>query len=305
MSTGNIRIGNNRFDVVVHTDSIHVRGSVHSPQLTFNISLNVEPLSEGEAQISLGFNLVKYQLQLSEMKIQASTCVEVMNRQVNSKQDIYSQASFSIESNILSKVEQFRKGNLPISLQCEFQITLLEEIIQSVEYSKNKSYGILRTEIGVCNIFFEIPQSVWVNDLLPKLGHNSYKLIELPRHNNLIPEEYTKSIVELDEATKYFNNGDYDKAVAHCRSALDPLKSKLPSLKEFVTSKSEHEWANKVLDSTNQWLEQIIKNTASFTSKTHHAPSIGHFGRTDAEIVMMVTTAIIGYVGKLNYKENM
>lgn len=81
-----------------------------------------------------------------------------------------------------------------------------------------------------------------------------------------------------------------------------PIKFEFAKLKEFVKSKSEFDWANKVLEATEEWLDKIIKATSSFSSKTHHTPSVGHFSRTEAEIVLMITTGIIAYIGKIEYK---
>jgi P2-related tail formation protein len=51
-------------------------------------------------------------------------------------------------------------------------------------------------------------------------------------------------------------------------------------------------------ESTYTWLDKLIKETSNFASKTHHPPSTGHFSRHDAQVVQMITTAIIAYAGK-------
>ncbi len=149
-----------------------------------------------------------------------------------------------------------------------------------------------------CNISFEIPQSQWITKHLPALGWDSSRLIELPAANELIPEEYSQSLAELDKANEYFTKGDYDKVVAHCRSAIDPIRKKMPELKTMITSKSSYEWIDSVNESTFNWLDKLLKETGNFASKTHHTPSTGHFSRHDAQVVQMITIAIIAYAGK-------
>jgi hypothetical protein len=131
------------------------------------------------------------------------------------------------------------------------------------------------------------------------MGHDSFRLFELPKNSHIIPEEYSKSLNELEEAKRYFLNGDYDKTVGHCRSALDPFKAKKDEIKTFIKSKSEFTWINDVLVATDEWLVKLVKSTSHFTSKAHHIPSVGHFGRPEAEIIMMITTALIAYIAKV------
>ena len=148
-------------------------------------------------------------------------------------------------------------------------------------------------------INFEIPQSDWIKNMLPQLGHDSFRLIELPGTSQVIPTEYASSLKELEAAKKYFLNGDFDKTVGHCRSAIEPFKPKKDQIKTFIKYKSELSWANDILEATDTWLLRLVRSTSQLTSKPHHMPSVGHFDRTEAEIIMMATTAIIAYIGKL------
>ena len=94
--------------------------------------------------------------------------------------------------------------------------------------------------------------------------------------------------------------GDYNKTVSHCRTALEPLRKKLGEVKDKIESKSEKDWILKVTETTETWLETVIKNTYFITSKTHHTPSVGNFSRSDAEIIYMISTGIIAYAGKFD-----
>ena len=67
---------------------------------------------------------------------------------------------------------------------------------------------------------------------------------------------------------------------------------------------------NKILIEVPTWLgdcvmatasiENIIKATWKLGSIPHHpSSSLGYFNRADAEAIMLVTTALLTYVGKL------
>ena len=133
---------------------------------------------------------------------------------------------------------------------------------------------------------------------------NKTSLIKLPAYTEVVPKEYKISRDELNEALRYFNNGDDDKTVSHCRSALEPFKKQMAELKDHMKSYHEFEWMKDISVANETWLDTIFRKTFHFTAKTHHAPSIGHFDRADAQIITLVTTAIIGYVGKTGFKKD-
>lgn len=93
--------------------------------------------------------------------------------------------------------------------------------------------------------------------------------------------------------------GHYDKVASHCRVALEPFKKQMPELKKLITSESTVDWIKALGEGTFEWLDKIVKTTYAVTSKAHHPPSFGHFTKTDAEIIMMVTTATIAFIGKV------
>lgn len=110
---------------------------------------------------------------------------------------------------------------------------------------------------------------------------------------------------------QYFIQGDYDKAVSHCRSALESIPKALPidvsgleegdrlkfkpRLKTFL---SQH-LSDFLTESKRDNFVAIITGLWNMTSISHHPPSPGYFNRADAESIMLITTASLAYVGKL------
>ena len=92
----------------------------------------------------------------------------------------------------------------------------------------------------------------------------------------------------------------------HCRSAIDPIRKRILEIKKYVESKSEFEWFKSINEATFTWLDRVLKDTANFASKTHHAPSTGHFAKEDAQSILLITTGIVGFAGRcltLNKKD--
>lgn len=292
----------------VTVDQINGSGGADSPCLNIPVKIDFNAIQR------VGFNDVKQAFDAISIKglllgtdknFKISENVQLMHTRVTDKNSGYVQFQFPLSIESISRIEKSRKGGMPMNLQFTVQIATYEAI--TLTNAKGERYEkpfVTGFETGQGNAQFIIEQSYWVNKVLGQIGHQTYKLIELPIANNVIPAEYKVSLGEFEEARKYFLNGDYDKTVAHCRAALDPFagKTNLPKLKAFVKSKSEFEWATNVTEATEEWLDKIIRSTFYFTSKTHHAPSIGHFSRTEAEIVLMITTGIVAYIGKIEYK---
>jgi hypothetical protein len=298
MSRGNISFLGQNPDCRILTDQIFGRndfagGTIMVP---FKIEFSGSIMTGNRFLESAETLILKGELRTEKgLRVSENTILE--NYRISNNQKAFeSQFQFSFSNDVIYKIESERKGDLMLSLSIVIEAVLYEGMTFSNSQQRNFISGINK---GGGHVQFQIPQSVWINKILPQIGHDSFRLIEIPSMSHLIPGEYSLSICELEEAKKYFLLGEYDKTVAHCRSALDPFKAQKDELRTFIKSKSEFSWVNEVLTATDEWLNKLVKSTSHFTSKAHHIPSTGHFGRSEAEIIMMVTVALIAYIGKL------
>lgn len=301
MSRANVTIRNYWQEFQIKTEEIRANGESNSPILTIPLIADFKVSARSNF---FEFMSIKAELRGTDKNFKLAETYQLFSCKVLNDFKYTFNLDFFLNEFILTKIENNRVQDLKLNLALQIQVGLYEPFtIPKPNGHYEDTYIITGFETPTAEINFYIEQSLWINKLLPRLGHNSYKLIELPGTNEIIPDEFAKSLVEFEEARKYFVKGDYDKTVAHCRSALDPFSGpvNLPKLKEFIKSKSEFTWATAVLEATELWLDKIIKATSSFTSKAHHAPSVGHFSRTDAEIVLLITTGIIAYIGKIEY----
>jgi len=210
-------------------------------------------------------------------------------------------ASFALDAQRIKSIEEDRKGNLKIHMTLEFHVIPCETL-ELQKNGKPVAVDVLSPDVETQTtaLQFEIPRSHWVDNVLSEMGALSLVSIEIPAVQNLIGPEFSKALVELEHAQKYYYAGDHDKAVAHCRTALEPLKTRLPELKSAIESSSEQAWVKEILNSTSDWLDGLYKKTRELTNKPHHLPSIGHYSRFDAEAIFLVTTAILTYIGRID-----
>ena len=297
MSRGTLQINSRAYSYVINIDQIKIRDGVRF--YTLFVPINIEFIPEQKFDIGT----IIAELRTVEKDIYVSECTHLVCSRIYSRTNFGMTFKFMISYNTIDEIEKIRKGNLLLSFAFNVQISFLTDIIIQDRNGKATEKSVVTdNHVATTQVQFEIEQSFWINKILKEIKFPSVTLVELPRFNQVVPPEYDLSIKEFEEASKYFSQGDYDKVVSHCRSAIEPFKRKLPELKEFIKTKSEMDWASNILNATDDWLDKVIKATSSFTSKTHHVPSVGHFGRTDAEIIMMITTGIIAYIGKLQFK---
>lgn len=281
----------------IDSTEINSVGGPENPKLQVWFALEMDP-GQGKQYQPFVLLSVDAKLRVFDSSVDISSGTSTQYCKVYSKSSNRIMIEFVLSAYKILKIEERRVDNLKASLDLTFRALNFEAIALPVGNSKKELNVLTDLTSAYCNINFEIPQSLWITKLLPGFGWKASSLIELPTTNELIPEEYSLSLGELGKANEYYSKGDYDKVVAHCRSALDPIKSSWKKLKPIFKSESENEWIDAMNNGTSAWLDTMINKTYQLCSKTHHNRTVGHFDRHSSQVVLMMTTAIIGYAGK-------
>jgi len=202
-------------------------------------------------------------------------------------------------------LEEIRKGDIGVQIRSRALIAK-HPLVPVGQRERDKRIQELLTihfDLPV-----EIPQSHWVDKVLPGLGYGKVKLIEVPIPEKIVPEIFQKALRELEEARRYFVEGEHDKVVAHCRGAVEQIPNTLtvdlsdiekPSFNDKVEGFLKQHLSTVLADSKRNSLRTMIKATWTLSSIPHHPSPPGYFDRADAEAVMLLTTALLAYVGKL------
>jgi hypothetical protein len=207
---------------------------------------------------------------------------------------------FPLTAAIIEKIENSRKENI----RFEVRITMSINVFINISLPQFDKLPVFSsTENANANILFELEQSFWIKNVLPKLGYRALRLIELPGYSPVIPKAYEKSLTALDHAHEYFIKGDYDKSVAHCRIAIEDIKKAFDKMKKKIESEGEKNWLKRITDSTEEWLAKITIPTYHLTSAPHHSFVKDHFSRQDAISILLVTTAIVSFSGNVGNSE--
>lgn len=301
MATGFFSISNQQQEFTVLIDQVLGVGGYDSPILNIPVKINFYPVQKSGNQHH-EFNIVslKGEIMLTDQNIRCPENIIPASYKVYGPTSYSFTLKFPITAFTLSRIEKYRQGNLKAILDLQLQIAYNLELPSNL---KLNGYGYISGfENATARANFEIEQSLWARKILPGLGYKAATFLEIPNMFETISPEYENTNQELIAAQNYLKENDADKAVAHCRSALEPFRDHLTEIKRLFESDTEYKWAKEILTSTYEWLEKILKSTYTITNKTHHYPSLGHFSRTDAEIIFTVTSSIIAFISKSGFK---
>jgi hypothetical protein len=180
-------------------------------------------------------------------------------------------------------IESARNGDLNLTILLELQF---------LYYRKTNS--ILSNGVSNTTANFTIPQSEWINNVLPGIGFNKKMLIELLipeiEENNLAKD----SILSLDKARHHFNQGQYDDAVAKCRMALEPFFEKTDSNGKSRKVFKDN-WKQQLGESTYTWLTDTARAITVASNKPHHSPK-EHYDRNESQLILITTTSIVSFI---------
>jgi hypothetical protein len=223
-----------------------------------------------------------------------------VHRDIFENFEIHSDLLMELGAEKLSQIERIRSGDLELKLRGTVHIEIQKDYRNRMAALFTDQPGRENNEIDFFTSFeqfqielsFKIAKSFWVETILSKI-FKPFRLIQIPMVNSRMGKT---SLEELLKAEEYFLSGDYDKVVAHCRVALDPIRKKFKSLQEWVKNgKTMEDWSDGIKFTTLQWLDYQFKLLADITNKSHHAEprSFGHFSRSDAEAIYLVTAGVI------------
>lgn len=140
------------------------------------------------------------------------------------------------------------------------------------------------------------------------LDYGKIKIIEISVSEKIIPENFENAFKELEQAQKYWLEGDYDKVVAHCRNLLDLIPTLIKIDLSDIEKPSFIDKIKKFLDnfpdtlltkSKRENLEKIIKSLWDLTTIPHHSAPLGYFNRADVQFILTTVTLIFAYIGRL------
>jgi hypothetical protein len=286
------------------TQNIHAIGGPDFPKLIFTLEMRLSPFRGNRpGDQSEQLHPLTWMSLSGEFFSPEQRAVSQFRDDVN----VYADGSYSLETQFrleiplnqmaLERIERARDGNLRAALRFDGFIAVHGPKGGCIERFE-------RTRIETMS--FMIPKSQWVEQLLPQLGYGTLELIEVRMSNGVRAEGLPKAVAEIREARKYLVDGDWDKAVAHCRNTLETILNsrqlQVPATSAFRMKVDEFvrdHLSSRLGEKQSKLLAEEMKLLWEVCSQAAHPTPADSFHRDDANFILRNTTAIVELVSRL------
>jgi len=204
--------------------------------------------------------------------------------------------TFQLRPDQISLLEDIRKGG-KVQLRAGLRILATTD---------NPTTMIVVPEIEIRRgsaQYIDIEKSKWVEEILPRLGWGSWRIVEIPFSAD--QAGLTKIDEILSEAQKQYGLGNWADCLTACRKVVEELK---PYAEEFVNLAHSDEKGGpapqKIGDLTHEF-ESLGKSMIEFqagvrkmlAAGAHKLPPGAALERADAEFGLLMAIALRRYVG--------
>ncbi|HEX3679024.1 MAG TPA: hypothetical protein VHU90_04820, partial [Galbitalea sp.] len=143
-----------------------------------------------------------------------------------------------------------------------------------------------------------IERSTWIRDVLPGLGYDRRRLLEITFPPPL--PNHPSAASEWDKARRAFDERRYDDCVAECRDLLSMRRKELEATKGNPVSAllaNRRRWPPS--DARIAFVDGIWKSAVDLVNAPHHPEGHEqpqHFDAADARLILLLTAALSSYV---------
>jgi len=288
---------------------INGQGGAHAPTLMLPVRLDFH-MHADDPRIGLRFSSLHGRIDLAHQPfaVAPATSINIQLRsdfRTLSNQHHY--LNFPLDAARIAHLELTRNGG---DLKLLVNLTLTVKKLYALHEAPiphNVAWGFVnRLDVHV-NQEITIPRSAWVTRVLPQIGYGIVHLLELPAIPLTAVENYKEAYQALTRAQEHHRHGLYDEAAASCRIALerffdypevtapDQLTRKVPTLKKS--------WETKLGRATYDWLNASLGAIKQAANPPHHRPG-PHYDQLEAQVLIMVTVAVVAYAAKHDLPAN-
>ena len=153
---------------------------------------------------------------------------------------------------------------------------------------------------NISPVIVTVERSTWVRDVLPGLGYDRSRLIEVTFPPPL--PDHPSAASEWDKARRALDEQRYDDCVSECRDVLVLWREQLKATKDRPVAAviaEKRGWADT--DGRISFLDSLWKTAIDIVNVPHHPEGKQveqHFDASDARLMLMLTAALAEYVGR-------
>lgn len=291
-----------RAEASVNVENIQGLGGSVLPRLYFQVKLSISDEHGWHLRDQVqawSFGILTGELLIGNEKV-ADIKTYSLNDMRSGKQDYPTELYLNIEAPLDAKrIEWLERRRAGKSFEAKLHIDLQVQSFGVNQHTPEFPCGLLGVSNIQGDIPFTVPDTQWRERVLPQLGYGKVIVIELPAVSLESCAALDHSFKALQNAQRQFSLGMYDEAAGSCRVALDQFFE--PADKGDGSGKTvpklKKSWEPRLGTATHQWLDDALGAIKDSTNKPHHSPH-NHFDRLGAQMLLMVTTALVSYAAQ-------
>ena len=280
----------------VESTEIKAEGGPEYPRLVMPIGLDLNPV-KGYQETEQRFVMLDVQcslfLQDHPFKIADAIASLYPYKVSNPNNSITYAIEFPMDLYRIGKIEEKRRGNIKLRLDFRFLIGLYKPlIIQSEEKQDTKDF-LTDFESPSAQLYLEVPQSHWVEKILPPLGYLVYFLVEIPKGKKVIREAWDY----LEKAESAFTRWETKAVFVNCRE-MGVLLDK--TIKDKF-GEANFAYAERWSRAYNQFnhFASLDLHLENIKLSPKYSPADVKVHKPDAEHLLIITKSLIKYAEEL------
>lgn len=298
-------------EVKLHSNGVYGGGNTDMPVLVISLdfTLRCPPNESGLPERALRFRELQCRVRPADsphgskyigVGIPISLDFLVKSTQVFNNQ--MESLEIPLDRARVAALNRARKGgDVVLSLDLKLIIDDLVEVARTKDRFRPSIWGLRDQHEAQGKMQITIPRSDWVQYVLPNMEFEKTHIIELPAVPIEASKENKAAFDALQQAQKLESQGFYKEAVAQCRIALEPFWEFVESTDGTGTvtkvPKLKTSWETRLGQHTYDWLNKALGCVKQGTNPSHHHTAVV-FGQLEAQILLMVATALMVYAVK-------
>ncbi|MDD2701160.1 MAG: hypothetical protein PHH36_07955 [Sideroxydans sp.] len=288
-----------KVEASIKPEYVSGQGAGVLPRLNFQVRLVIteeQGMGQQKPVQAWSFGMLSGELLVGTEKVADIRPYSINNRMLggqNYPYDTHLNIEVQLDPRRIEWLEQKRAGK---SFEATLKIQLQVQSFGFNQHTKDFSSGLLEASTIQGDIRFSVADTHWREQVLPGLGYGKVMMVELPAVSLEACKALDHSYKALEKAQKQLALGLYDDAVGSCRVALDQFFEQVdkPDDPGKKIPKLKKSWELRLGEATYQWLNSSLGAIKAEANTPHHSPN-NHFDRLEAQMLMMVTTALISF----------
>lgn len=291
-----------KIEASVNIENVQGIGGSVLPRIFFQVRLNITDEHGWHLRDQVqawSFGTLAGELLIGNEKI-ADIRTYSLNNMRSGAQDYPTEFNLNIEASLdARRIEWLERKRAGKSFEAKLHIDLQVQIFGRNQHTPDFAFGLMSVPSIYGDIPFIVPDTQWRERVLPGLGYGKVIVVELPAVSLDSCAALDHSFKALENAQKQFSLGLYDETAGSCRVALDQFfeQVKKEDGSDKTVPKLKASWETRLGTATHQWLDAALGPIKVATNKPHHDPK-NHFDRLGAQMVLMVTTALVSYAAQ-------